>query len=62
MKQQQSDKRDDVRRDLEELYESWFPPVDSNLRRLLDLHQERRARGNRVIDTVVTYGAYEEPI
>lgn len=62
MKHQESDKGRDFGRELEELYESSFPLADKHLQRLFELHRERRTRSNRVIDTVVTYGAYEEPI
>lgn len=62
MRSQGSDERREATPDLERLHESSFPPADTNLRRLFELHRENRARQNRVIDTVVTYGAYEEPI
>lgn len=47
---------------LEELYQSLFGERDENLDRLLALQAERRATREILVETVVTYGAYEEPI
>ena len=57
------DWRDDSAHRLEEFHRSLVPmPGNPNLQRLFTIHRERRVRRTPVIDTVVTYGAYEDPI
>lgn len=47
---------------LENLHRNLFEPVDPNLRHAFRLHKELRERDRVYVETVVTYGAYEEPI
>jgi len=49
--------------DLEDLHRQHFPPPsDEQLGRIVTIQRERRIRRQRYVDTVVTYGAYEEAI
>lgn len=46
----------------EDLHRSYFQRPDDHLSRLFTIHRERRVLRERAIGTVVTYGAYEDPI
>ena len=49
--------------DLEDRHRSFLLSRNSHLDRVILLQQERRAqRRAAIVDTVVTYGAYEDPI
>jgi len=46
----------------EELHRELFGAVDSNLEHVYRMRNERRDKNAVYVETVVTYGAYEEPI
>ena len=47
---------------LEDAYRDVFSPVGDDLKRVFQIHKERKNQKSAFIQTVVTYGAYEEPI
>lgn len=47
---------------LETIHRDLFEPIDQNLQYLLKLQKRRRDAKSAYVETVVTYGAYEQPI